>query len=66
MCHWNCKKLAEALAMAISLTDAERELDRIYWPEYNRHYNQKMRSKVTAPSHQERIRCHFHFEHNTS
>lgn len=46
MCHWNCKKLAEALAMAISLTDSERELERIYWPEYNKHYNQKMRNKL--------------------
>jgi hypothetical protein len=46
MCHWNCKKLAEALAMAIPLTDSERELERIYWPEYNKHYNQKMRNKV--------------------
>jgi uncharacterized protein YdiU (UPF0061 family) len=46
MCHWNCKKLAEALAMAIPLTDSERELERIYWPEYNKHYNQKMRNKL--------------------
>jgi len=46
ICHWNCKKLAEALALAVPLDELESQLDKTYWPEFNQHYNEKMRKKV--------------------
>jgi len=46
ICHWNCKKLAEALALAVPLDELESQLDKTYWPEFNQHYNEKMRKKL--------------------
>ena len=46
MCKWNCKKLAEAIQMALPLARTEPQLQRIFDDTFQEHYKAKMRKKV--------------------
>lgn len=45
MCRWNCEKLAEAIRMAVPLTQTTPKLA-VFDSEYARHYLSKMRAKL--------------------